>query len=218
MLNAAYEIILNKFAKGMDEKNRDTLKAGLRQLPEFAPPDDLWKAISKGIDQPDGNPLQDAIRQLTAYDPPPELWQKLVLQLEDTHQRGRWINPMVGVAATMLLLVVGWWQFGSQRTAPERISFTFTEEQAYTLPELAELSPDDPADEVLALLETQAAFTNPREQQLRSDLQDINKAREELKTAIDLYGRDGDLLRKLARIERERSFILKALAAQIIKP
>jgi hypothetical protein len=75
---------------------------------------------------------------------------------------------------------------------------------------------EDAFDMVLAFCKTENIVCElPEFVTLKSELEELNNAREELKQALDHYGADAELVAQLTRIEHDRSDVLKKLIAKI---
>ena len=98
------------------EKNRDSLKKALDQLPGFDPPAGVWDRIESDLNKPylpDERVLNEAVQQLPAYTPPVTVWNKLAQQLDTAHQVRqlrvvRQRQVLQWAAAIALLLMAGY--------------------------------------------------------------------------------------------------------------
>ena len=75
---------------------------------------------------------------------------------------------------------------------------------------------EDAFDMVMNFCKTQNIVCElPEFKMLKSELEELNTAREVLKTALEFYGTDPELIAQLTSIEHERSGVLKKMIAKI---
>jgi hypothetical protein len=196
------------------EKNRNSLKHALRQLPSYDPPANAWEQLLPRIEEeplPDEAPLQEALGQLPAHTPPAAVWNQLnrTLDEERTHRRAqlavrrRWY----AVAASVVLLATV--AYGVFREPPPKVSLQYSQE---TLQQF-KVDIDWNADEsTFDQLEAQLASINdPVVNKLRLEYEELMAAHLDVEAMIKSYGQDPQLIRQMADIERERTDIYRQI-------
>lgn len=204
----------------MFEKNSHILQEAIQKLPQHEPPAMVWLAIDAELEAIEKeNNLQNALNDLPVYSPSNSIWDGIEKELEsDRKKAGRvvWFKRISAAAAAIALLVAGNIIL-KPNTALETITFSYTQEVVKE--ELIVKDWDDDNDAfqmVMAFCETENIVCKlPEFQMLKSELEELNSAREELKTALDHYGTDPELVAQLTRIEHDRSDILKKMIARI---
>lgn len=204
----------------MQEKNRHILLEAIQNLPQYEPEALNWLAIEAELEVLEKeDDLQNAINELPAYSPADSLWDNIENELEtDSKKAGRvvWLKRVSTVAAAIVLLVVGNFIF-NQNSEQESITFSYSQEIVED--DLLKQDWDDDNDAfemVMAFCETEnIVCTLPEFVVLKTELEDLNSAREEVKTALDHYGVDAELIAQLTRIEHDRSGVLKKMIAKI---
>lgn len=92
------------------EKNRQTLREAIRQLPQHAAPGDAWERIAQQLDpaaeETGHETLSRAVDQLPTYPAPAGLWQRIERRLPGS--RKTWLAPALGWAATLLVVFSVW--------------------------------------------------------------------------------------------------------------
>ena len=209
----------------MQEQNDHTLKDGLRDLPEYDPPEHLWSAINssiKGLD-PHATPLQKAIAQLPTYDPPQEVWEGLSAQLQPEAKR-RWLRPLSVAASIIVILGCAIWVSNLSPTPSSSdgqevlvASVSYSQEVVDDQLMIHDWNEEDEAYDLVADLceDTPFLCSNPNLQVLRAELDELTKAKEELEQAIGKYGSDQNLIEEITDIELQRTDILKKMIEQI---
>lgn len=195
----------------MKEKNYQTLRDALDQLPEYGADAGAWEGIERAMTPGLGE-------QLPAYRPPAEVWNGLSQQLDAAAQpaaptkvRRMWPR-IAAVAATMALLIsVG---FGLSRgidRGPE-VSYAYSQEPAPT-PIVADWEDDE---ESFARVAAEIATRNePHLNTLAHELTELTEASEEIKAMLVSYGEDPKVVRQLAEIERDRSDIYRRIIVEL---
>jgi hypothetical protein len=203
-----------------EEKNIRTLKRALRELPGYEPPEALWDDIAESLHE---NPLQKALGDLPRYDPPGEVWAGIEDELLQRPRQGAKVVRLPGktglgaAAAIAILLVAAFWLISDNGGSNPEIKLSYSQETVL-LPEMAQ----DPQEaesyfsQVLEAFEERPFLRDLVDyERLRGELEALNMARDELRGAMERFGEDADLVRQLGRVERDRSDILKELAAAI---
>lgn len=229
--------------KSMKELNHNTLKNALGQLPQHEPPVQVWDSVVERLqvqtaveELPEYHPpdfvwdniemdlaqakqvdiLQQTIQELPAYEPPALVWESIENELPPTAKivKMRWLRYAVAAAMVGILFVAGLFL---QHQNNETVTVAFTEE----VRNVEDLTPDWYEDEdafatILAFCKTQT-FTceEPLFIDLKSELEELNDARKALETVMGDYGQDANLMKQLARVEHQRSDVLKKMVQLI---
>lgn len=209
----------------MKELNRHILKAGLQQLPEYAPPPAIWHALEENLDADAA--LASGVARLPQYEPPSEIWTQIEAQLATATtprlsatpgRRGRFRPVWYAVAASVaLLLAAWWWQQPSGGSVASQGIVAITREVADE--QLLQMN-SEPEDEAFQLIRNLCRAQAPVCEQpdfktLKMELDELTEAKSELRQALGSFGDDPELHTQLARIERERSEVLRQMIAMI---
>ena len=209
----------------MKELNRHILIAGLQQLPEYAPPPAVWDALEENLEADAA--LASGIPHLPQYEPPSEIWTQIAAELAAerplrvAHRpplaRRRLHRGWYAAAAALALLLAGWWWW----LLPEKnggataisVSQEVVDEQLLSMNTESE---DDAFRLVQELCRSQVPVCEqPGFKSLKSELDELTEAKTELRHALGAFGDDPELHAQLARIERERSEVLRQMMAMI---
>jgi hypothetical protein len=204
----------------MQEKNKHILQKAIQELPQYEPEALVWLAIDGELEviEKEDN-LQNAINELPTYNPSDSLWENIDAELEaDIKKAGRvvWLKRISSVAAVIVFLIVGNFIF-NQNNSQENITISYSQEVVEDDFLKQDWDEDDDAFEmVMAYCKTENIVCElPEFIVLKTELEDLNNAREELKNALDHYGTDAELIAQLTRIEHDRSDVLKQMIAKI---
>ena len=206
----------------MQELNLSTLKKAIDQLPLYEPDEQLWLEIEDGLDEIElDQKLQKTIPNLVQHNPPEMVWENIEAVLEQeiiAKKEAVKIRPLrkwLALAASVVLLLgLGWWMQNNNK-----VTITYSEEQIEnTLPMLSFDGDDDEAafamiDEICKagmLICHDVDFLN-----LKTELDELTTARNELKEAMGEFNTDKFLIAQLTEIELERSDVLKKIIAKI---
>ncbi len=203
-----------------EEINRRTLKSALRKLPAYDPPDMVWDHIAESLHE---NPLHAAIGNLPQYGPPAEVWEGIENKLEGETRAGAKVKRLStkawfsAAAAIALLLVAIFWLLPNNAGSDPEVSLSYSQENMLLSRPMQE--PEEMENyfsQILQVFEEQPFMKDLVDyERLRGELDELNEARNALQGALERYGEDADLVRQLSRLERDRSDILKELAAAI---
>jgi hypothetical protein len=206
----------------MVEKNRNILQKSIASLPEYEPEPLVWLSIESELDAAEKqNALETAIRQLPVYQPPQSVWENIENDLarvpeNDSKSAIVWLKRISAAAAAIAILVLGN-HFFNQNAEQEHIAISFSTEVAEEALFRHDWDDDNDAFEMaLSFCETENIVCQmPEFLVLKTELEDLNEARETLKSALDHYGADAELIAQLIQIEHDRSDVLKKMIEKI---
>ncbi len=200
------------------EKNRDNLKKALDQLPAYEPPAGLWDQIQSELSTPhvpNEEVLHEAVQHLPAYAPPMTVWNKLARQLdtvEQVHQLRvvRQRQVLQWAAAVAFLLATG---YAILREPGPKVKLQYAQETVQQFQVEVDWNSDE---SIFAQLEEQLVQVNdPAINKLRFEYEELSTAHEDVSAMLKSYGRDPQLIRQMADIERERSDIYRQIIEAI---
>jgi hypothetical protein len=202
----------------MKELNRHTLEKSLRQLPEYQAPEEVWQLLEAALDADEQ--VAASARQLPEYQAPDHIWDDIEKALESPARQKPaairvLLRPLIAIAAVGLLLFFVRDFFKTPPTDSETIVVT----QAYLNERLhaPAQEKEDPAFEyVHTLCQSRAPVCEqPEFRHLKSELDELTAAKETLRRELGQYGDDPGLAAQLARIERERTGLLRQMMSMI---
>ncbi|PHN06389.1 hypothetical protein [Flavilitoribacter nigricans] len=200
------------------EKNKSILTEAIARLPVHRPPTLLWKEIEGQLEQRDNQ--QAALRNLPQHAAPPQVWEQIEQLLDQPQAQPAVFRVLRGArpwiaAATLCGLALGTWWF-LDTDVPAKTSIAYAEEQQIRA-EFA-VDWDDEAAQIAMVLEqveTSPVADPQAVQRLKLEFDELTDARTEVEDMLKRYGEDESLLKEVARIERERSQVIKELATWI---
>lgn len=216
----------------MKELNYKHLREALDALPEYAPPAAVWEALDEALELE--SVLVKNIDRLPVYAPPSEIWTQIEAALPQAaiansrkssdaiaggNRAGhrRLLAPAVWrYAAALALLLTAWWFFGPN-TQTETPTIVTTQESVDEQLLGANAEGEDEAFQLVQeLCRTQTPVCEqPEFKTLKTELEELTDAKTELREALGSYGDDPELHAQLARIERERSELLRQMMSMI---
>jgi hypothetical protein len=189
----------------------------LKNLQTYEPPETVWQAIETRL----------PLLEMPSYEPPMDIWnsienqlvvaekpvKRLILSLRGTWQLRGVKNDywFAAAASCALLIVVSIVFFNKNKITETRITVT-TEILDNQL-----LKQDwQDADKDFAMVEEFCKTAvkpceEPEFQNLKNELDELNKAKEDLKNALNTYNSNPDMVAELSKLENERSDILKKM-------
>ncbi len=203
----------------MQEKNKHILEKAIQKLPQYKPESLVWLAIDAELEVMEKeSSLQNAINELPTYNPADALWENIDASLEVDQKKARrvfWLKRISSAAAVIAFLLIG--NFIFNQNNQENVTITYSQELIEEDLFKQDWDEDDDAFEtVMAFCKTENIVCQlPEFVVLKSELEDLNDAREELKQALEHYGTDAELIAQLTQIEHDRSDILKKMIAKI---
>lgn len=202
------------------EEQKATLKRAIAALPSYEAPLLIWNSIELSLEEDQKDLLiQEAIPRLANYEPTSLVWENIDNKLgQSTKTRivsfANWRQLGSIAAGLLVLLTLGYTLWPTNQTTANYSAYTEPMDQYL-------LEADWDADEatfaqVVKMHEDYSkTFDDAESKGLKAELQELNEARKELKTAINLYGNDHELIRQLAALERDRTQVIKKMAFKI---
>jgi hypothetical protein len=172
-------------------------------LPEYEPSDSVWQNIESKLKQ---DLFQVALKSLPEYEPEEKVWANISTQLNKTYWNiGKW------AAAASILIAVGLY-FNSQK-----YEVTYTKQEI--APDLL-LTENDKSqfgyEQIKKICsEDRIVCEKPEFKELEIELEELNTASIELKTAIGKYNTEPELIAQLTEIENQKANIISKMVAQI---
>lgn len=201
------------------EKNRDSLKKALKQLPSYDPPAGSWDRIedelSASASEPEEVVLHEAVQHLPAYAPPVSVWNKLTKQLDEDRQTRRLRvvrrRQFVQWAAAVALLVVS--AYVVLREPGPKVKMVYDQETVQQFEPAIDWNGEE---SIFAQLEQRLGqVDDPAINNLRFEYEELSTAHQDVAAMLKSYGRDPQLIRQMADIERERSDIYRQIIEAI---
>lgn len=202
------------------EDKQEELEEAIQTLPEYEPSTSLWDNIEHELTKAESEEsLQKAIKALPEYEPIDTVWDTIEVELNKDKKASAkiiafptWKRFAAAAAMIGFILTASWLYFNSNNT-----NYIYTQEMV----DESTLEVEWEADEqdfqaILAVcLERKYVCEQPAFLNLKSELQELNEAKEELKTVLENYGKDPKLIQQLTKIEHQRSDVLKKMVVLI---
>jgi hypothetical protein len=206
------------------------LHEAIQQLPTYVPPTLVWEGIEATLDdvQADLPSFQHQIKALPTYSPPTSLWYGIEQELDQPSEHTVALKPIFtlktwqkyAIAALFLgcLLTFGvvFYQ-NATSVGNEKITVAYSEEKYDTTPIKEDWDDDEAAFAKVEAICQQQAFIceQPEVKTLKSELDELNEAKQSLKNALGQYGTDETVVAELVAVEKERSEVLKKIMQKI---
>ncbi|HKK74796.1 MAG TPA: hypothetical protein VJ953_06990 [Saprospiraceae bacterium] len=201
------------------EKQNQLIRQAISELPDYQAPEQLWPQISEQLDIDQKERLiQRQLAQLPDYHPPETVWTEIAEGLAKAPPKNTWLRlvrqPLTWAASFLLLFSLYW--LVTQSQGPE-VSYTYTTqaESQWLLESDWDADEADFAEVVQLHQRYLRTFDDQSAASLQEEFDELNTAREEIKETLDRYGKDQELIRQLAAIERARTQIVNQMAQQI---
>ncbi|MEM9929970.1 MAG: hypothetical protein AAF840_09140 [Bacteroidota bacterium] len=195
----------------MKEKNHERLREALNKLPGYDAPQSNWDGIAEGLTPT----LSD---QLPSYTPPAGVWNNLSRELEveataQTAKRRRlWPRAIAGAAAALALLITLGLGLQNGIANKQKVTVAYSQEAAPAQHSIDWQEGEESFAFAIAEIE---ARNEPKLNNLRHELDELTEAREEIKIILAAYGEDPQVIRQLAKIERDRSDIYRRIIVEL---
>lgn len=200
------------------ENNKETLARGLQKLSRYEAPAAVWSELASKLDQQ--KVMRTALAELPQYPAPAGVWEELEQRLEQTRPRNpiRRLrnNTRVWAAAAALtgIVLCAWWL--TKAESPARTTIVYAVETQLQLPVAEDWKAEDDIFEmILQRVDHSPVADDEIVNRLKMEFEELTTARTEVETMLQRYGQDEGLLKEVARIERERSDVIKELATWI---
>lgn len=214
-----WDNIVQSLDKGLVE---NPLEETIQTLPEYDPPTTLWDNIENELDKSDSEEvLQKAIKALPEYEPAEMVWDNIEADLHRSKKRSAKIIAFktwrrVAAAAVMMgfILTASWLYYSDYATSSD---YTYSQEMVDERTFKVEWEADEQDFQtILAVcLQRKHVCEQPAFLNLKSELNELNEAKNELKTVLENYGKDPKLIQQLTKIEHQRSDVLKKMVVLI---
>jgi hypothetical protein len=199
------------------------LKKKLAQLPQYEPRIGLWDDISTELNHlaKQDDVLKQQLANLPNYNPPQSLWNGVETELGQPVKVFRLPNwQRYAIAATLLGCILTFGTLFYQNATSvgnEKITLAYSEEKLDTTPIIEDWDEDEAAFAKVEEICQQQTFLceQPEVKTLKSELDELNEAKQSLKTALGQYGNDETIVAELVQVEKERSEVLKKIMDKI---
>lgn len=202
------------------EKNKDTLNEAIADLPTYQPPQYAWEGIERSLDRL-GN-MQQALLHLPQHAAPSNIWKNIEQALDAPQQLPRptvhrtlsRLKPWIAAATLCGLALGAWWFMDNEQASKTTIAYS--EEVQMQINFAMDWEEEDETIEAVMTQAEQSPVADPQViKRLKLEYHELNDARTEVEEMLKRYGQDDQLLKEVARIERERSQVIKELATWI---
>ncbi|RMG84726.1 MAG: anti-sigma factor [Bacteroidetes bacterium] len=212
----------------MKEKNKHILDQAIRQLPQYEPPAEIWNFIREDLDFGFENErLKEGLERLPQYDPPDTLWDEIDRKLDAPAptlrvvSKSRRLLPAFWrtiAAAVVILLAVGLWNQTPQTQTDSAGELSYSTEVVDEQLIKKDWNDDERAfDELMAMCKVKInTCASPDFQKLKSELDELTKAKKELDSALGRFGTDPVLITQIKNLELERTELMKAMIEKLI--
>lgn len=203
----------------MRELNHDTLQRTIQELPQYSPGAAVWLSLEQALDAERAEePLREAIQSLPTYVPQGDVWDRIEQELAQPVRKPLFVRRWVQLASAAVLTgalisLVVWLNLSNNSGMQETITYAQAEQAAAP-------SADWDADDALIAnvadaYAQRASFLQTEGRDLLSELGELNEAKAEIKSMMQKYGQDAQLIENIVEIERERTEVVKQMAREI---
>jgi len=200
------------------EKNRKTLLKAVQFLPDYPAPKQIWDRIEPQLEQQDR--LHTAVRELPRYNAPRKVWEQIEKTLDRQPRRPAIYRRILRVSSWGVAAMVAglacciWWIVSSEPAAVTTIAYT-QEVLAAPAADADWQAEDQTFEMVIQQINSSPILEEGAVKRLKLEYTELTDARKEVEGMLGRYGNDTSLLQEIARIERERSRVIKQLATWI---
>lgn len=204
----------------MKELNKDILQQALAGLPMYEPDQKVWG----GIEQQLGRVQQSLLREkLPTYAPPSEVWNQINRGLEQSNRsfgqqektkkmRPAWL-VWVGSAAAAVVLFCAGYLFANWHSEP-KVSLAIRQEQGSNIGAVI-MDWNDEEESFRHIMDQLADIDEPKLNSLRTQLEELTQAKQEVESMLREYGQDNRVIRQLAEIETQRSQVYRLVINEL---
>jgi hypothetical protein len=206
----------------MEEKNRKHLQKAIQELPEIEPDEHLWKGIEVQLNFEDV--LPKAIASLPLLEPDEESWANLERHLPAkklVKRQARIIHlfSYISAAACIVLMIAAGIFF--LRTSPAKPTLSYSQEMYVEEPQDSSFEQAGAIQEALGFIQTSCESQllvchTPQFQQLKGQLDELNKEMQLLKQQQTLYGQEPEFIKAQIKLENLQAQITKELIRLIV--
>jgi hypothetical protein len=194
----------------------------IKNLPTYEPPETVWEAIETRL----------PLLEMRTYEPPVDIWESIENQLITSEKvpfklkilsamKSRTLSGLRGpswlAAASFALLVVA--SFALYFNLNKKIEANLVITTEVIDNQLIQQNWTE-TDKDFALVEAFCETALPKCEEpefknLKTELDDLNKAREDLKNVLSAYNSDPEIVAQLSKLENVRSDVLKKIMARM---
>lgn len=201
------------------EKQNQLIRQAIDQLPFYNAPDHLWHGIRGqiDIDQKDSI-IKSTLGHLPQYQPPAAVWSNIEKGLPRDNATPDWLRMVrrpLSWAASILLLISVFWGISQNQQPTVSYAYSTQNQDQWLLESDWDADEADFAEVVQLHQKYLNTFGGQSALGLQEEFSELNSARQELKQILRQYGKDRELIRQLAAIERARTQIVNQMAQQI---
>ena len=192
----------------------EPLHDALDESSGFYPPNEIWDNIEVTLEQKEADEiLQKGIAQLKPFNPPDDIWNNIEQALDPASGkviRMSWMKKMMAVAAIGLLF---WMALPHFMSADSAETVTYSEEIMAANNDKLNWDEDESDFGMIAewCKSGNIVCQLPEFKALKAEMDELNQAKNMLKSEISKFETDDYLLAKLTRIEIERGDVLKQM-------
>ena len=187
------------------------MKELLKNLPTYEPPETVWGAIETRL----------PLLEMRTYQPPVDIWESIENQLVTSEKPSFRLKILRDPLKRFVLLAAA--SFALLVTASFALFYNFNKNTEANLVVTTEVIDNQliqqdwtETDKDFALVEAFCETALPKCEEpefkhLKTELDDLNKAREDLKNVLSAYNSDPEIVAQLSKLENERSGVLKKM-------
>ena len=205
----------------VEETTEKKLKKSIEQLPQYIPFSMVWDKIELELGkEKKQQALRKAIEELPSYAPPYSVWKNIVKDLKKAQKPStkiiffnQWKRFAAAAAIGWLIVSMGWLVLNYSSSPDLIYSQEIRNDQLLQI----DWEEDEAAfASILAICKQRAFVCEQTEfKTLKTELQELNEAKDEVMIAMKTYGKDAQLVRQLTQIEHQRSDVLKKMVRLI---
>lgn len=201
------------------EEQNKLIQQAIQRLPSYEAPQSIWAQVNEQLDLDRKEELiRTKVPQLQQYAAPEKVWTGIIRDLDQSGPQNPWIRLIrhpLSYAASFLLLFSIYWLVDQKQSW--EVAYAYSSQPLDQLLLESDWDTDETAfaevvelhQNYLSIFEDQSAAT------LQQEFRELNIARQELIQSMKAYGKDRELIRQLANIERARTQIVNQMAQQI---
>lgn len=210
----------------MEDRNKDTLKRAIENLPQYEPKPIVWGQLSSQLDVVvSQQQLESSLTELPQYEPPETIWNAIETELGDREPSEGKPSSRKWIPIGFLLLSLGslfaWWHINAEEpikaaTEDEVPVYSFYEEAADASFELRTEEDDAVFAEIDAILQGPLYDeNNPDWVELKMEWEELAFAKKEIKKVLTGFNDNEDLYVKMVSIERSQTDLTKKILRNI---